>query len=359
MEPLQMTMGILDLMVQPAFCVSNGVIAGANADARRFQIHPGEPVEPLLADGLEEYREFRSGCLYLTLNIHTQRFGASVTKNGDFDIFVLEDGADQAELNAMALAAQELREPLTSVMTLADQLFPVIGDDTASREKAARVNRGLFQMIRIIGNMSDAARYHQCNAGGQEMRNITAIFEELFHKAEVLVEKTGIHLRFHNLSERIYMLVNEEQLERAVYNMLSNALKFTPKDGTVDIHIRHKDRKIYLTIQDDGPGVPPGIRSSVHARYQRQPGLESGHFGIGLGMVLIRSAAAAHGGTVLMEHPEEGGARITMTLQIRQTNGANFRSQILKVDYTGELDHALVELSDVLPATLYDDLPSN
>lgn len=359
MEPLQMTMGILDLMVQPAFCVSNGIIAGANADARRFQIQPGEPVQPLLATGAEEYREFRTGCLYLTLNIHTQHFGASVTKNGEFDIFVLENSADQAELNAMALAAQELREPLSRVMTVADQLFPVIGDDTASQDKIARVNRGLFQILRIVSNMSDSSRYIQGNTGGLEIRDITSIFEELFRKASDLMEKTGIQLRFRNLNEHIYMLVNEEQLERAVYNILSNALKFTPREGTVDVHIRRKEQRIYLTVQDDGPGVEPGIRNSVHTRYQRQPGLENSRFGIGLGMVLIRSAAAAHGGTVLMEHPEDTGARITMTLQIRQKASTNIHSNVLKVDYAGELDHALIELSDVLPAELYRNNPIN
>ena len=353
MEPLQMTMGILDLMVQPAFCVSNGLIAGANADAQRLQIRPGDPVKPLLADGLEEYREFREGCLYLTLTIHTQQFGASVTRNGAFDIFVLEDSADQAELNAMALAAQELREPLSSVMTVADRLFPVIGDDTASQEKVSRINRGLFQMLRIVSNMSDAARYSQGSTGGQELRDITAIFEELFRNAESLVEKAGAQLRCRNLTERIFMLVNEEQLERAVYNMLSNALKFTPRDGIVEIHVRRKDRRIYLTVQDCGPGVAPGIRNSVHTRYQRQPGLEDCRFGIGLGMVLIRSAAAAHGGTVLMEHPENAGTRITMTLQIRQNSDTNVHSNVLKVDYAGERDHGLMELSDVLPAELY------
>lgn len=353
MEPLQMTMGILDLMVQPAFCVSNGVIAGANADALRFQIQPGTPVEQYLSAGLEEYREFQSGCLYLTLTVHTQKFGASVTKNGDFDIFVLEDGADQAELNAMALAAQELREPLTSVMTVADRLFPVIGDDSVSQEKVARINRGLFQMLRIISNMSDAFRYTQSASSGQEMRNITAVLQDLFQNAETLVQKTDVQLRFRNLNEQIYMLVDVEKLERAVYNLLSNAIKFTPRDGTIDVLVQRRNRKIYLTIHDGGSGVDSTVRGSIHTRYQRQPGLEDGRFGIGLGMVLIRSAAAAHDGTVLMEHPEGMGARITMTLQIRQTSDGNIHSPVLKVDYTGERNHGLIELSDVLPASLY------
>lgn len=353
MEPLQITMGMLDLMVRPAFCVKDGIVAGANQDAQRCLIQPGTPIDTLLPEDPEEYRAFQDGCLYLTLEILGQHFGASVTKNGEFDIFVLEQEADHAELNAMALAAQELREPLSSVMTVADRLFPVVGENENVQDQVARINRGLFQMLRVISNMSDAARYAQDTAPSYEIRDITAIFDEIFRSAGALVEQTGIRLQFRNLPESVYTLVDAEKLERAVYNLLSNALKFTPGDGTIEAALTRRDRRLYLTIQDSGPGVDPKLRSSVHARHQRQPGLEDGRFGIGLGMVLIRAAAAAHGGTVLMEHPEGTGTRITMSMQIRQNATGNVRSNVLKVDYAGERDHGLIELSDSLPAKLY------
>lgn len=353
METLQITMGILDLMVRPAFCVKDGIVAGANQDAQRFLIQPGTPIESLLPEDPEEYRTFREGCLYLTLHVLGQPLGASVTKNGELDIFVLEQDADQVELNAMALAAQELREPLSSVMTVADRLFPVVGTDSVAQDQVARINRGLFQMLRVISNMSDAARYAQDTQPNLEIRDITAVFEEIFHNAAVLIEQAGIRLQFRNLPESVYTLTDTEKLERAVYNLLSNALKFTPKDGTIEAVLTRRDKKLYLTIQDSGPGIDPGIRGNVHARYQRQPGLEDSRFGIGLGMVLIRAAAAAHDGTVLMEHPEGAGARITMTIRIRQNHTGTIRSNVMNVDYAGERDHALIELSDALPAKLY------
>lgn len=353
MDSLQITMSILDLMVRPAFCVKDGVIVGVNRDAQRYLIQPDTPIEALLPEDPVEYRDFREGCLYLTVHILGQEFGASVTKNNDYDIFVLEQDADQAELNAMALAAQELREPLANVMTVADRLFPVVGTETAVQDQVARINRGLFQMLRVISNMSDAARYTQDLQPNQQIRDITAVLEEVFQKAGALIGQTGIQFYFRNLPESIYTLTDVEKLERAVYNLLSNAMKFTPRGGSIEVTVTRREKRIYLTIQDSGAGVDPGIRSSIHARYQREPGLEDGRFGIGLGMVLIRAAAAAHGGTVLIEHPADSGARITMTLLIRQTNTGNVRSNMLTVDYAGERDHGLMELSDCLPASLY------
>ena len=100
--------------------------------------------------------------------------------------------------------------------------------------------------------------------------------------------------------------------------------------------------------------MDPAIRSGIHSRYLRQPGIEDGRYGIGLGMVLIRAAALAHGGTVLMEHPADSGTRITMTLEIRQTSTGYMRSPILMPDYGAERDHGLIEFSQFLPADLYD-----
>ena len=354
MEQLNSTMGMLDLMVRPAFCVKDDLVAGVNQQAKAHLVTTGAPIRELLPTGYEEYQEFSEGCLYVTLQIMGQNFGASVTKNNGMDIFVLEQEADQSELQAMALAARELREPLTSVLTVADRLFPVVSEEPGCQEQIARINRGLYQMLRVISNMSDAARYTQDTGSVCEIREVTAIFAEIFQRSAALIEQTDIQLRFCNLRESIYTLVDEEKLERAVYNILSNALKFTPKGGTIEARLTRRGHKLYLTVQDTGSGVDPKLRGSVHARYRREPTVEDSRFGIGLGMVLIRSAAAAHGGTVLMEHPEGLGARITMTMTIRQATDGKLRSNILKVDYAGERDHGLLELSDALPARLYE-----
>ena len=131
-------------------------------------------------------------------------------------------------------------------------------------------------------------------------------------------------------------------------------MKFTPKGGTIDAKMVLHGAKLRLSVQDSGTGIAQELRGSVHTRFLRQPGLEDGRFGIGLGMVLIRATAAAHGGTVLIDHPADCGTRITMTLDVRRKAGTALASNILKVDYAGERDHGLIELSDVLPPEIYN-----
>ena len=361
MEQQTDAMGMLDLLSSPGFCVKDNIIVKANAQAKSLLIEEGVSVSPLLLTGGEEYAAFDGGCLYLTLDLSGQSFGTSVARMDGFDVFLLEQEDDQAELQAMALAARELREPLANVMATADRLFPLtaLQDDPQTRDQVARLNRGLFQMLRVIGNMSDASRYSASPQGNQETRDICQLMGELFEKAEDLVAHTGLTLTFRNHPESVYCLVDSERLERAVMNILSNAIKFTPKGGSIQASLTKRGRKLYLTVQDSGSGIASEVYSSVFRRYLRQPGIEDGRFGIGLGMVLIRSAAAQHGGTVLIDQPQDQGTRITMTIAIRQNPTAMVCSSILRVDYAGERDHGLIELSDCLPAALYDSKKVN
>ena len=357
MEQHQDTMAMLDLITRPAFCVKNGVIVRVNKAAEGMSIETSTPVLPLLATGQTEYAEFSNGCLYLTLQPSGAELGASVVSMEGFDVFIIEDENDQAELKAMALAAQTLRDPLSGVMTMAASLLPTVENtgDPAAADQMARLNRGLFQILRILGNMSDADRYRTDTLPRIETRDITALMGELFEKLTVMTEHAGISLTIENLQDSLYCLVDSEKLERAVYNIFSNAMKFTPQGGSIHAKLTRRKNYLYLTVQDSGSGIPENERSSIYTRFLRQPGLDDSRQGIGLGMVLIRSAATAHGGTVLIEQPKDTGLRLTMTLEIRQNREGLVRSPGLRVDYAGEWDHSLIELSESLPASLYKE----
>ena len=350
------SLGMLDLMVRPGFYVRDKKISKCNAGAQALLFAPGMEIIPLLSTGAEEYEEFSGGQLYLTLQVSGTQWSASVTRMEDGDVFLLEQEADSAELQAMALAARELRDPLASVMSTAQRLFPMraLEDDPALREQAARLNRGLYQMLRVIGNMSDAVFYASAPASMLETLDVTMVMAEIFSRAKDLAEAGALSLQFENLPQHLYCLIDREKLERAVLNILSNAMKFTPAGGTIQAKLTRRGSRLILTVQDSGEGIPDSLRGGIHSRYLRQPGIEDGRFGIGLGMVLIRSVAAIHGGTVLIDHPEGAGTRITMTLSIRQDTSGSVRSPLLRIDYAGERDHGLIELADVLPAQVYD-----
>ena len=354
MEQFQSAFEMLDLMTQPAFCVRGGRIIKANPAAAAYLIEAGTDIQVLLHTGAEEYAHFEKGCLYLTLSIAGHRLGASVSRMQDFDVFCIEAEEEDARLQALALAARELRTPLSNIMAVADRYFlKAANEDPNAREQAAAINRGLFQMLRIIGNMSDAGRYAADPGTRQEIRDICAVLEDIFGRASALTEQAGILLRYTGCAESIFTLLDAQKLERMVFNILSNAVKFTPAGGSIDAKLTRRGQKLYLSVCDSGSGLADSLKNNVFSRYNREPVLEDARHGLGLGMVLIRSTAALHGGTVLIDHPENTGTRVTVSFSIRQGDAA-LRSPRLQIDYAGERDHGLIELSDVLPAGLYD-----
>ncbi len=355
MEKTEDVFAMLDLLERPAFCVKEGTILRINPAAKNLLLEAGTQVASLLVTGAQEYSQFEDGCLYLTVKVADTLRGADVTRVNGVDIFTLEQDTEQAELQAMALAAQELRQPLAGVMTVADRLFPIAAaeEDPALQDHVARINRGLFQILRIVSNMSDAYRYCTDTAPRMETRNITAVFEEFFANNGPLIAMAEIELKYEGPTEQIYGLVDTEKLERAVSNLLTNAVKHSTRGGVIEARLVRRNGMLWLTVKDGGRGVPPALRGSVYSRYRRSPGVEDGSQGIGLGMVLIRSAAAIHGGTVLMEQSEQTGSRVTMTMAIRQSRDSVVKAHRFQVDYAGERDHRLIEFAEILPPSAY------
>ena len=347
--------GMLDLVLRPAFCVQDGNIISANRQALDRGIVVGTAISGLLVTGAEEYASLNGSCLYLTMQVENSHFGASVTQVDGLDVFILEPEETQPELQALALAARELREPLSNMMIAADRLLPTLDDtDDAAQKQAANLNRSLHHMLRLLDNMSDGARYTQERASRQEYRNVSALMGEFFENAAALVENAGITLHFTNWHEEIRSMVDVEKLRRAVFNLISNAVKFTPKGGHIEAKLTRHGNTVHLTIADNGRGIPKEQMGSLYSRYLRPSCVEDGRHGIGLGMVIVQAAAAAHSGTVLIEQPQEGGTKVTLTLAIRPQADGNFHSPAgLSIDYSGGRDRGLIELADLLPASSF------
>lgn len=354
MDQITEAMDMVDHIHQPAFCVREGIIVKTNPAARARMIEAGSPVAPLFSSAFEDYENYTGGCLYANLSLNGQPAGVSVTRKQDFDLFLLLPDSDRQDLQALALAARELREPLSGLMITSDRLFPQITDEKPElEEQVARMNRSLFQLLRIISNMADASRFEAAALPRTELRDVCAFVAEIGEKAKTLAAHAGVTLYCTVHPEPVFCQIDSEKLERALFNLLSNALKFTPAGGEIRLSLKKQGNRLYLRVQDSGCGIPETLRGDLFSRYTREPGVEDSRFGIGLGLVLIRSAAAAHGGTVLIDHPQPEGTRVTLTMAIRTGVENQLRSPIMKVDYTGEWDHALVEFSSLLPPSVY------
>lgn len=328
---------MLQFIDRPGFLVKDQQILYVNALAEAYNIKPGNNLFLLLRDALPAYEVFTEGKLCVTIHTDVHALLATVEKIDSYDLFLLEPAEGTKELRALALASMQLRDPLSGLMNAIDE-----GNQQA-KHMVSRLHR-------MINNMSDASRYRNFRKPKMYAREVSGFIASIIDNAAAKVEALGATLQFTGLSSPLYMQVDEELLERAILNMISNSLKATAK--LVQFSLTKRDKMLYLTVQDDGRGVSEKAQGQIFDSYRREPSLNDIDYGLGLGMVIIQAAAAAHQGTVLLEHRKEQGLRLTMTLSIVQKTDI-LRTPTIKFDYNGYADHTLTELSDVLPDSEY------
>ena len=351
MENTEAFQKLLDLMERPAFYVRDGKIRCVSRSARARMVTESSPVAPMLGEGNADYQNFSGGSLTLGVTVGSVHYRADVERLDEGDLFLLSCDAEDQELRALALASQQLRLPLNQLLSAADGLFPRLAADAPEelRTQMAAMNRSLYQLLRLVLNMSDA---HQSLSPRPELRDVSAVMQEIFDESARLCREAGVELVFENLPRSLYSLIDSSRLERAVYNLISNALIRVGPGGTIRASLTHHGTRLYLTVANPAPDRPDLASAGIFSRFLREPGLETSRSGLGLGLRLVQSAALAHGGTVLMEPVPDGGMRVTMSLAIRQTTDA-LQSPSLHIDYAGERNHALIELADSLPSRLY------
>lgn len=350
---MEKTEHLLDLLNQPAFSVKHGTVIYANHIAKGLHIDQGDPIESMIPNDMEDYRKFQGGCLYLTVKLMDVPYGATVTRNEETDIFVLDDPDNNEHLHAMARAGQHLRLPLTNILTLLDTYFK-----NAPQEEsfpATKIKHNAFQLYRMISNMCDAATWSE-KASVCETGNIAAIFREVMDKSAATLDSAKVQLQYKCPNRPILSILNQDMVERALLNMISNACKFADPGSLIEAELLQAGNQVRICIKNQCAQLRQDTLATAFNFYTRKSSVEDPRHGIGLGMTMIRSAAITHGGTVLIDQPEPSTVRVSMTLAIRKPEApAKLRSPSCRLsNYAGGFDLALLELSQLLPDENYE-----
>ena len=356
MKPNKPIFPWLELIDCPAFCVNDGYIIAANSAAQKCLITSGMDVHEIVTQNQDVYDSFQDGSLFLTITAGELPYNACVTRTEEYDIFTITQTNEDSQLQALALAAQQLRIPLSNMITVADRLLTELNpEDSTAKQQISQISRNVFRMLRIINNMSDADSYRSSFAQDNKTVNFTALFDEIMEKIKTISESVQKKVTYTGLEFPVFGLGDEERLGRAIYNLMSNALKFSPDGSTVDAQLTQKRNMLSFAVSNQNSETVENYM--FRNRYTRKPSLEDDRFGLGLGMTLISSIACGHGGTVLVDHPTPDSIRVTMTIAIKKDDSGIVRSPMLRIgDYAGGRDKGLLELSDILPADIYNEI---
>jgi signal transduction histidine kinase len=129
-------------------------------------------------------------------------------------------------------------------------------------------------------------------------------------------EAKQIDIRTHVEAPDSIVRADTERLQQVLWNLLANAVKFTPAGGVIDVYLERHESLAEIRIEDTGPGVPPDFLPRIFDRFSQADGSSTRkHGGLGLGLAIVRHLVELHGGTVSASNRTHGtGAVLTVRL---------------------------------------------
>ena len=348
----------LEAMHFPAFIVKDEQIIMINTAAKRRLLDVDMRIADLICIGKTEYKSFKKGKLCLQISVAGLLYNATVAAYEEYQLFTLESEYETPELQALAKAAQALREPLGNAIIGLDQIINQDKETQAYTASTTEISRSLHQMLRAIGNMTDAGLLNK-HTPKKLYQDAIWIFDEILQKAAAVAQKGKREFSYTLPKCSAMCNIDAEQTERAVLNLISNALKFSTPKSKVSAVLKVNKNTLSFTIENKSKELKPYIWANLFNRFQQEPMIEDGRNGIGLGLSIARKVAHMHNGTLLLEQLKNKTIRITMTFAIDtapQSIIPTLHSPIkLPIICANGMNNTLTELSDALPSTLFDN----
>jgi signal transduction histidine kinase/DNA-binding response OmpR family regulator len=225
-------------------------------------------------------------------------------------------GASRMKDEFLATLSHELRTPLTSILGWARMLTRGIA--VSKHPQAFRViERCALAQARLIDDLLDTSRVI---SGGMRLEmqptDLMCIIDAVLQSALPAMQARHMEVRRSVPQAGMFVAGDPLRLQQIVWNLLSNAMKFTPPGGSVDINVAEVNAQVVLSISDDGEGIAAESLGSVFDRFTQGEGARvRSHGGLGLGLAITRHLVELHGGTISAYSEGKGrGARFTLTL---------------------------------------------
>jgi signal transduction histidine kinase len=246
---------------------------------------------------------------------------ADVTDGKRFEDVLLErnvalEAADRLKNTFLSHVSYELRTPLTTIIGFTDLLAePVIGHLNARQlDYLNDIKTSSQVLLNIINDILDLA---VIDAGALDLRLSPVDLRHVIEAAELGVrdrlQKAKVQLDVHVAKDASTVMADENRLIQVLYNLLSNAIGFSPEDSTITLTCRSDKHGIAIGVQDTGLGIPEEEQATVFERFEsRSKG--SRHRGAGLGLSLVKSIVELHKGRIDLRSTPGAGTTVTIIL---------------------------------------------
>jgi signal transduction histidine kinase len=216
----------------------------------------------------------------------------------------------QTKNDVMALVSHEMRTPLTAIQGMSELLAQFEFDPARGREMSVAIHDEAKRLTRMVSQYLDITRLE---SGATVLRRSALRVESLVERTllmlDPLADERGVRLTRHLSFDANPVLADADLLSSAVSNLVSNAIKYSPRSTEVTISVKKAANGVSIEVADAGYGIPEDSLNRIFEKFYRVPRVQDVDVpGTGLGLALVREIAELHGGSVTVRSSVGAGS---------------------------------------------------
>lgn len=230
----------------------------------------------------------------------------------------------------LAVMSHELKQPLNLMQINTEMLMrlPEVQNSTIGRKAATNIQKSIFGQAKIIDDLLDLSRLStgKLTLALSEV-DLSALVRSIVEVAQVDGHGSKHRISLSSADKPIMVHADSVRIEQIVWNLVSNAIKFTPPDGSITVSLQQQKAFARLDIVDTGVGIAPDFLPHVFDIYkQATPPTTRSRGGLGIGLALVKQLVSLHRGWVEASSDGPGkGARFSVWLPLQVPTGADNR----------------------------------
>jgi two-component system sensor histidine kinase SenX3 len=298
-----------------------GTVRLANPLGRRFlgarhgegvaEVRIAEVLEEVLREGRPLSRELD---LYTPVRRALRLRAVPLEEGAVLYVEDLSEGRrlDEVRRDFVANVSHELKTPLGALSVLAETLAASLDDPQLTVRLAQRVAEEARRLGRLVEELLDLSQIE-----AEAVRFVPVPVAAVVEDALERLHAEGVDVVVEAVPEGLAVLGDRRQLTSALFNLLDNAVKYSPPGGKVWLRVIERDQRAILEVEDQGIGVPSSQLERIFERFYRLERATAGQ-GTGLGLAIVKHVAITHGGSVQVDSEEGRGSRFWLDLPVHR-----------------------------------------
>lgn len=231
------------------------------------------------------------------------------------------EAANRSKSEFLANISHELRTPLHGIMSYArfGEREANDGEREELREFFSNICQSADTLLRLVNDLLDLSKLEAGRMAYEvQQTNLGDIVEVVVDEFNSLCAERQVTIAFKKPSVDTMTMVDPERFKQVVRNLLTNAVKFSPPQGAVNVRLRRLPRVLLISVRDEGPGIPGEECELVFDKFIQSSKTKSGSGGTGLGLAICREIVGAHNGRIWVENNTGAGCVFYCELPIVQ-----------------------------------------